>query len=244
MTGPSNALSVVVPARDEVDNLAALIREIHAALSPLEHEVIIVDDGSADGSAALLQELKRGDPQLRVLRHARPCGQSAALRSGVRAARHPWIATLDGDGQNDPADLTKLWQARPPALRPDQAWLVTGHRVQRQDGRWRRLISRGANRLRAWWLQDATPDTGCGTKLFGRAAYLDLPWFDHQHRFLPALMRRAGGVTVSMPVNHRPRAHGRSKYGTWGRACAGAVDLWGVKWLQRRNRIPEVEEIL
>jgi dolichol-phosphate mannosyltransferase len=234
---------VVVPARDEAENLAALIQEIHEALSTFEHEVLVVDDGSTDGSSALLQELRRSDPRLRILRHSRPCGQSASIRSGVRAARHAWIATLDGDGQNDPADLPKLWQARPPSLRPDQPWLAIGHRVNRRDSRWRRFISRSANRLRAWWLQDDTPDTGCGAKLFGRAAYLDLPWFDHQHRFFPALMRRAGGATVSIPVNHRPRAKGRSKYGTWGRACAGALDLWGLKWLQRRNRIPEVEEL-
>lgn len=237
-------LSVVVPARDEAENLGPLIREIHDALGSIEHEVLIVDDASTDGSAALLRDLKREDPRLRVMHHARSCGQSASLRTGARAARYPWIATLDGDGQNDPADLPKLWQARPAGLNPEQPWLAIGHRVNRRDTGWRRFSSRFANRLRAWWLQDDTPDTGCGTKLFGRAAYLDLPWFDHQHRYFPALMRRAGGATVSIPVNHRPRAHGRTKYGTWDRAWAGAVDLWGVKWLQRRNRRPEAEEII
>ncbi len=236
-------ISVVVPAHDEADNLGPLVREIHAALKEFAHEIVIVDDGSTDGTAVALREMQRADPQLRVLRHRLPCGQSAALRSGIRAARHPWIATLDGDGQNDPADLPRLWSARPPGLRPDQPWLAIGHRLNRCDTGWRRFSSRFANGLRAWWLADATPDTGCGTKLFGRAMYLDLPWFDHQHRYFPALVRRAGGATVSVPVNHRPRAHGRTKYGTWGRAWAGVVDLWGVKWLQRRNRLPQAEEI-
>ncbi len=232
-----------MPARNEAENLAALVREIHEALAQVDHEILVVDDGSDDGSAALLRELKRADARLRALRHAQPCGQSAAIRTGVRAARHAWIATLDGDGQNDPADLPNFWRARPAELRPDQPWLAIGHRVHRRDSGWRRLISRGANGLRAWWLEDDTPDTGCGTKLFGRAAYLDLPWFDHQHRYFPALMRRAGGATVSIPVNHRPRLRGRTKYGTWGRAWAGAADLIGVKWLQRRNRRPEAEEL-
>jgi dolichol-phosphate mannosyltransferase len=236
-------ISVVVPARDEAENLGQLVREIHAALNQFAHEIVIVDDGSTDDTAVALREMQRADPQLRALRHRFPCGQSAALRSGIHAARHPWIATLDGDGQNDPADLPRLWDARPPDLRPEQPWLAIGHRMHRCDTRWRRFSSRFANRLRAWWLEDATPDTGCGSKLFGRAMYLDLPWFDHQHRYFPALVRRAGGVTVSVPVNHRPRAHGRTKYGTWGRAWVGVVDMLGVKWLQRRNRLPQVEEI-
>ncbi len=217
--------------------------EIHAALAAIEHEVVVVDDCSTDGTTETLRALKAADPRLRVLRHAAACGQSAALRTGIRAARHPWIATLDGDGQNDPADLPRLWEARPAGLRPDQPWLAIGHRVDRRDTGWRRFVSRFANGLRAWWLQDATPDTGCGTKLFGRAAYLDLPWFDHQHRYFPALVRRAGGTSVSVPVHHRPRAHGRTKYTTLGRAWVGIVDLCGVKWLQRRNRLPQAEEL-
>jgi dolichol-phosphate mannosyltransferase len=236
-------LAIVVPARDEAENLSSLLDEIHAALASIEHEVIVVDDGSADGTPELLRWLRRADPRLRALRHRVPSGQSAALRSGIRAARSPWIATLDGDGQNDPADLPRLWSARPPGLRPDQPWLAIGHRVRRCDGAWRRFCSQFAFRMRAWRLGDPTPDTGCGTRLFGRAAYLDLPWFDHQHRFLPALFRRAGGAVASIPVNHRPRAHGRSKYGTWRRAWEGMTDLRGVRWLQRRNRLPEVEEL-
>jgi len=236
-------LSVVIPARDEVENLGALIAETHTALAGIEHEIVVVDDGSADASAEFLRKLRRVDPRLRAIRHTKSCGQSAALRSGVRAARHLWIATLDGDGQNDPADLPALWRARPHGLRPEDPWLAIGHRVERNDSAWRRFISRFANGLRAWLLGDATPDTGCGIKLFGRAMYLDLPWFDHQHRYLPALVRRAGGTSVSIPVSHRPRTRGRSKYGTWGRALAGIGDLIGMRWLQKRNRLPRVEEI-
>lgn len=236
-------LSVVIPARDEADNLAPLIAETHAALTRIPHEIVVVDDGSDDGTRTLLRKLRRGDPHLRALLHQRPCGQSAALRTGVRAARHPWIATLDGDGQNDPADLIVLWEARPARLLPEEPWIAIGHRVARQDDLWRRFVSRCANGVRDWVLGDATPDTGCGIKLFGRALYLELPWFDHQHRFLPALVQRAGGEAVSLPVRHRPRVHGRSKYGTWTRAFSGLGDLVGMRWLQRRNRLPRIEEI-
>ncbi len=236
-------LSVVIPARDEAENLGPLIAETHLALAEIEHEILIVDDGSTDGTAEVLRKLRRTDPRLRVLVHELSCGQSAALRTGVRAARHPWIATLDGDGQNDPADLPELWRARPPDHDPAQPWLAIGHRTQRRDTPWRRFVSRFANGVRARMLRDGTPDTGCGTKLFGRAAYLELPWFDHQHRYLPALMRRAGGESVSLPVRHRPRERGQSKYGTWGRAVAGISDLRGVRWLIKRNRLPQAREL-
>lgn len=236
-------LSVVIPARDEAENLERLIAETHAALAGIEHEIVIVDDGSADATPELLRRLRRADPRLRAIRHAESCGQSAAVRTGARAARHPWIATLDGDGQNDPADLPALWAARPPGLTPDRPWLAIGHRTRRRDTPWRRFVSRFANGLRSRMLRDGTPDTGCGTKLFGREAYLDLPWFDHQHRYLPALMRRAGGESVSIPVRHRPRERGTSKYGTWGRAVAGISDLRGVRWLIKRNRLPRAEEL-
>lgn len=234
---------MVVPARDEAANLTALLEELRHALAGRDYEVLVVDDGSTDGSAGLLRELRRADPRLRALRHAAACGQSAALRTGARAARGVWLATMDGDGQNDPADLPRLWSARPTGLAPEQPWLAIGHRIARCDGAWRAFTSACAWRARAWRLGDETPDVGCGLKLLGRAAYLDLPWFDHQHRFLPVLVRRAGGDVVSVPVAHRPRRHGRSKYGTWERAWQGLDDLRGVRWLQRRNQAPQVEEL-
>ncbi len=235
-------LSVVIPAKDEAENLPDLIREVHEALEGVEHEVVVVDDGSTDATPEVLARLRAEDERLRVLRHRVSCGQSAGLRTGIKAARYPWIATLDGDGQNDPADLPKLLAARPEGATPDRPWLAIGHRVDRHDSAWRRFSSRFAFGMRRLWLGDDTPDTGCGIKVFGRAMFLDLPWFDHVHRFLPALVRRAGGETVSVPVRHRPRLHGRSKYGTLGRAWVGLVDLFGVRWLIARNRNPEVEE--
>lgn len=236
-------LSVVIPARDEAANLPSLIAEVHAALPALSHEIVIVDDGSTDDSLQVLKRLAEHDSSLRIMRHKSSCGQSAALRTGIRAARKAWIATLDGDGQNDPADLPVFWAARPAGLSPEQPWLAIGNRVDRKDSAWRRLLSRVAFAFRRWWLDDDTPDTGCGVKLFGRAAWFDLPWFSHQHRFFPALMRRNGGCVVSLPVRHRPRRAGHSKYTTLGRTWAGIADLKGVAWLIRRNRLPVVDEI-
>jgi dolichol-phosphate mannosyltransferase len=198
------------------------------------HEIIYVDDGSDDGSIDVL----RADGGLTVLRHRQSCGQSAAIVTGVRAARGVWIATLDGDGQNDPADIPALLaraQAEPGIA------LVAGHRTRRRDTAVKRFSSRAANALRAFLLGDATPDTGCGLKVFKREVFLQLPIFDHMHRFLPALFIRAGGRVVSVPVNHRPRTRGVSKYGTLDRALVGVVDLAGVAWLQRRGRRPEIE---
>ena len=174
-------------------------------------------------------------------RHRASCGQSAAIATGVRAARAPWSATLDGDGQNDPADIPALFaQAQAHAVGPV---LVAGHRVNRRDTRVKQLSSRLANGVRAQLLKDATPDTGCGLKVFERAAFLALPHFDHMHRFLPALFIRAGGQVVSAPVNHRPRTRGRSNYGTFDRLWVGIVDLVGVAWLQRRAVRPVVEDL-
>lgn len=236
-------LSIVIPARDEAANLPTLIAEVHAALPTVPHEVVVVDDGSADDTANVLRRLLRDDPRLLVLRHRTSCGQSTALRTGIRAARKPWIATLDGDGQNDPADLPAFLAARPEGLTPERPWLAIGHRVARRDSAWRHLVSRIAFAFRRWALHDDTPDTGCGIKLFGRSAWFDLPWFSHQHRFFPALVRRNGGSVVSIPVRHRPRTAGSTKYTTLGRAWVGLADLRGVAWLIRRNRLPEVEEI-
>ncbi len=227
-------LSVVIPVKNEVENIAPLVTEITAALDGLAaYEVIYVDDGSSDRTAAEIMRLAAEVPQLRLLRHARGCGQSAAILTGVEAARGIWIATLDGDGQNDPADIPRLWHlARSaPASAP---LLVAGYRQRRRDSWSKRGASRIANAVRARLLGDATPDTGCGLKLFPRALFLDLPAFDHMHRFLPALVLRAGGTVRSVPVNHRPRRGGVSKYGVFDRLGVGIVDLFGVWWLQRR----------
>ncbi len=237
-------LSVVVPVCNEEGNILPLLAEIHAAAEPLGgFEVIFVDDGSADATFRVLREAQERYPRLRVLTHGRRSGQSAALASGFRAARAAWVATFDGDGQNDPADLTKLLAARDDAARPENLRLVCGHRTARRDGFVKRASSRVANAVRSRLLGDRTPDAGCGLKLIERAAYVDLPFFDHMHRFLPALIARGGGATVSIEVGHRPRTRGRSNYGLHDRLWVGIVDLLGVFWLRRRPMRPDVTEI-
>lgn len=236
------ALSVVVPVHDEEENVAALVEEIVAALrGRIGFEIVFVDDASTDATLETLRHALDFYPELRLIRHHAQAGQSAAIRNGVKAARGAWIATLDGDGQNDPADIPKLLAARDSG--PAEVRLVAGWRVNRRDSRSKRWASRFANALRSRLLRDATPDTGCGTKLFERAAFLDLPGFDHMHRYLPALMQRAGWKTVSVPVNHRPRAAGQSKYDNLRRAWVGLGDLLGVMWLGRRARRSTVEEV-
>jgi dolichol-phosphate mannosyltransferase len=235
-------LSVVIPVRDEADNIAPLVAEIGAALDGMvDYEIVYVDDGSGDATAEEILRLVTGTPRLRLLRHRRSCGQSAAIRTGVKAAQGAWIATLDGDGQNDPADIPRLWQIARDAP-PEPPILVNGWREQRRDSWARRRASRIANRVRAGLLRDDTPDSGCGLKLFARALYLDLPYFDHMHRFMPALVLRAGGVVRSVQVNHRPRRRGASKYAVFDRLWVGVVDLFGVMWLMRRAHRPEAHE--
>jgi dolichol-phosphate mannosyltransferase len=235
-------LSVVVPVFNEQDNVAPLINEVVAALrGRIPFEIVYVDDHSRDGTLAALQRLKQDVPELRVLHHVSQSGQSTAVRTGVKAARGAWIATLDGDGQNDPADIPKLLAQRDGA--PKDVKLFAGWRVNRQDTGSKRWASKWANKIRARMLRDDTPDTGCGIKLFERAAFLDLPYFDHMHRYLPALMQRAGWKTVSVPVNHRQRASGVSKYNNLGRALVGIRDLRGVAWLILRSKRTVVEEV-
>jgi dolichol-phosphate mannosyltransferase len=232
-------LSVIVPVHNEADNIAPLVAEIRAALDgKLAYEIVYVDDASRDGTAAALAALSAGGGSLRVVRHVARCGQSAAIRSGVRAARAPWIATLDGDGQNDPADIPSLWALRASDTAP---LMVAGQRRKRRDSWSKRISSRWANAIRRRLLKDDTPDTGCGLKLFPRALFLELPYFDHMHRFLAALMIRQGARVVSVAVNHRPRLKGTSKYGFWDRLWVGIADLLGVMWLQRRANIPRIE---
>lgn len=235
------ALSVVVPVHNEQDNIAPLVSEIVAALrGRIPFEIVYVDDASRDGSLAELRRLLAETPELRVLSHQRQSGQSTAVRNGVKAARAPWVATLDGDGQNDPADIPGLLDARESA--GAEVKLFAGWRVDRRDTLAKRLGSRIANAVRRRLLRDDTPDTGCGIKLFERDAFLDLPYFDHMHRYLPALMQRAGWKTLSVPVNHRPRTAGRSNYTNLGRLWVGLADLRGVAWLIRRSRRSQVRE--
>lgn len=239
MTTP--ALSVVVPVFNERDNVSPLIAEITAALrGRIAFEIVYVDDHSRDDTLAVLQGLKATTPELRVLHHVNQSGQSTAVRNGVKAARGAWIATLDGDGQNDPADIPKLLAKRDESAADVK--LFAGWRVDRKDTGSKRWASKWANAIRSRMLKDSTPDTGCGIKLFEREAFLDLPYFDHMHRYLPALMQRAGWKTISVPVNHRHRASGVSKYNNLNRALVGLRDLRGVAWLIARSRRTAVEE--
>ncbi|NKC29453.1 glycosyltransferase [Falsiroseomonas selenitidurans] len=233
-------ISIVIPMRNEGPNVLPLIAEIAAAMAGTAHEVVCVDDGSTDDTAQRLVEAAARHPVV-VLRHRVSCGQSAGVVSGVMAARAAWIATLDGDGQNDPADIPTLW-ARARAEASGDI-LVAGHRTKRRDSGVKRVTSRMANAVRARLLGDATPDTGCGLKVFPRALFLDLPRFDHMHRYLPALVLRAGGRVVSEPVNHRPRLRGQSNYGTLDRLAVSIADLLGVIWLQRRWKRPVAERV-
>jgi dolichol-phosphate mannosyltransferase len=226
-------LSIVVPMHNEEGNVVRLARETAVALAGREFELLLIDDGSTDATLAEALRLRSELPELRVLRHSKRLGQSAAVWSGVSAARAPWVVTLDGDGQNDPQDIRRLIAARA-AARDDAVRLVMGHRTARRDTRWRRIQSRVANTVRGRLLGDHTPDTGCGLKLFARDTFLGLPRFDHMHRFLPALFLRDGARVLSIPVGHRPRIAGRSKYGMLERLAAGLVDLCGVLWLMRR----------
>jgi len=237
-------LSVVVPVKNEQDNILPLLDEISTALDGrYDYEVIYVDDGSDDDSPRVLDQARAKYPRLRVLRHAASCGQSTAVRTGVKAARAGWIATLDGDGQNDPADIPGLMTVVQAPDCPSQLKLVAGWRKTRRDTWLKRLSSRVANAVRSRLLKDSTPDTGCGLKLFQRESFLELPYFDHMHRFLPALVLRAGGQVRSVEVHHRHRERGVSKYGLHNRLWVGIVDLFGVAWLQRRARLPVVHEV-
>ncbi len=235
-------LSVVLPLFNERDNISALIDEIVVALRDHgDFEIVCVDDASSDDTAQVLAQRLGDTPVLRVIRHRRQSGQSTAIVTGVRAARAPWIATLDGDGQNDPADLPRLLAIRNTS--PDDIGLFAGWRQQRRDSVSKRWASRLANGIRARLLQDDTPDTGCGIKLFRREDFLRLPAFNHMHRYLPALMKRAGLGTLSVPVNHRPRRAGVSKYGNLSRALVGIADLRGVAWLMRRPCLTDSAEL-
>ena len=229
-------VSIVIPAKNESDNIIALVEAIDRAMaahSPFE--IIVVDDCSTDGSVAVLLARAQTMPHLRLVRHDRSGGQSAAVHSGVKAARAPFVCTLDGDGQNPPEELPKL-VAPLLADTSGRIGLVAGQRVGRQDTWSKKIASKFANGIRGWILQDGTRDTGCGLKAFRREAFLDLPYFDHMHRYLPALFNRDGWQVAHVDVTHRQRGAGRSNYSNLQRAAVGVVDLAGVAWLLRRRK--------
>jgi glycosyltransferase involved in cell wall biosynthesis len=237
------AVSVVVPVRNEAGNIAPLVAEIEAACRPLgPFEVVYVNDGSTDATPATLAELAAARPWLHAVSHARSCGQSAAVRTGVRRARAPVVVTIDGDGQNDPAYIPKLVAALEAA--GPRAGLAAGQRLGRKDTGFKKLQSRIANAVRGAVLRDGTRDTGCGLKAVRREVYLALPYFDALHRFMPALVRREGYDVVLVDVVDRPRLTGVSNYGFFDRLWVGILDLMGVWWLIRRRRaVPDVKDL-
>ena len=238
-THPSPAsmpdVSVVIPVCNEVENVLPLAREIHAALAGrYSFEQIFVDDGSTDKTGEMVLAARaQGMPEIRLLQHVARSGQSAAVATGVRHARGRRIATLDGDGQNDPADFPRLLDALMQSASPGLK-LVMGNRTMRRDTWLRRFSSRVANGVRGWFLKDGTPDTGCGIKVFDRDVFMHMPRFRNMHRFMPALFQREGYEVISLPVNHRERTRGTSKYGLNNRLWVGIVDLWGLRWLISR----------
>ncbi len=236
---PTPRFAVVAPMLNEAENVAPMAREIAEACTPIgPFEAIFVNDGSTDGTADRIAELRSEFPWLREVRHEAPCGQSAAVRSGVIAAHAPIVCTIDGDGQNPPSEIPKLVQ---PLLDGTPGLgLVAGQRVARQDTASKKVASRLANALRARLLKDDTRDTGCGLKAFPRAVFLGLPFFDHLHRYLPALIKREGHSIQLVDVSHRAREAGSSKYTNFGRALVGIQDLLGVRWLISRRRLPTV----
>lgn len=238
----ATVLSIVVPVRNESENVLPLVEEIYAALDGgPAFEVIYVNDGSDDDTAAKLAEAAARFAGFRSIAHEESCGQSAAIWTGVRAATGTWIVTLDGDGQNDPADIPALTEIALAAGEGGALHMVAGIRRRRRDTWLKRLSSRIANRVRQSLLKDGVSDTGCGLKVVRRDAFLELPFFDHMHRFLPALIIRGGGEVRCVEVNHRPRLRGTSNYGLFDRLWVGIIDLLGVAWLQRRAKRPVIK---
>jgi glycosyltransferase involved in cell wall biosynthesis len=232
-------VAVVTPMLNEAGGAAAFIAEIAAALAGRNFEIIVVNDGSTDDTGAILKTLKADIPQLRIVAHGENAGQSRALRSGVLSARARIIAMLDGDGQNDPADIPQLLAVLEAGNDGNDLAMVAGERRDRQDTAAKKWASNLANNIRRALLKDGAADTGCGLKLFYREAFLRLPYFDHMHRYLPALMRREGFAVAFVPVSHRARMHGASKYTNFGRFLVAIRDLTGVLWLMARSRSPK-----
>jgi len=243
--GANPLVSVLIPAKDEAGNIGTLVEEIHRALAGrFEHEIVLVDDGSADGTGEVfLQRCQEvGSPAL-LIRHQRSAGQSTALWTAAQHARGRFLVTIDGDGQNDPADIPALVEQGLSMQESHRHFCIAGFRKNRRDTRWKKIQSRIANAVRRRILDDGVPDTGCGLKLVPRATWLFLPYFDHMHRFVPALVKRLGGAIAVVPVNHRHRVAGVSKYTAWNRLWVGIVDMMGVRWLIRRSKLPVVERM-
>jgi len=232
-------LSVVAPMMNEALGAAEFVSEIAGALAGVRHEIIVVNDGSSDGTGDVLRKIRAEIPQLRIIHHDENAGQSRALRTGILAARSETIAMIDGDGQNDPADIPPLLAALKKARESCELAMIAGERRNRQDSAAKKWASNIANGIRRRLLKDGATDTGCGLKVFYREAFLRLPYFDHMHRYLPALMRREGFEVEFMPVSHRPRVHGASKYTNLGRFLVAIRDLTGVLWLMSRSRSPK-----
>ncbi len=232
----SSPVSIVIPVYNEAENIGLLAQEISVALQDRSYEMIFVDDASTDDTRSRLISLRSDFPNLRILAHRRNAGQSRALYTGILAAHHPLIATLDGDGQNNPADIPLLLEMANQKKLSSHLAMIAGRRVKRQDSAWKRLASRLGNGVRKWLLGDDTDDTGCGLKIFRRDVFVKLPFFDHMHRFLPALVLREGYGVISMDVSHRPRHAGQSKYTNFGRLWVSLFDLMGVLWLKKRSR--------
>ena len=230
--------SVVSPVRNEAENVESLVREISQALAGRAFEIIFVDDSSQDDTRARLFALKDKIPNLRVIGHRKNAGQSRAVRTGVLAARSPVVLTLDGDGQNDPGDLPGLLAQRNRADAPGDLALVQGRRDKRVDSGWKKFGSRFANNIRRSMLKDSNTDSGCGMRAFKRDAYLQIPYFDHMHRYLPALMQSEGFMVEERAVGHRARKHGQSNYTNFGRLADAFSDMRGVMWLRKRRRSP------
>lgn len=237
-------VSAVIPAKNEAENIEPLVSEIIEQFgSRNDFEIIYVDDGSTDSTADKVLLLSLKYPGIvRLVQHDFSVGQSTAIHSGVSLAKGELIVTLDADGQNDPVDMLALIN-KSESFEKGADYCVAGYRRMRKDTQWKRLQSRIANKIRSRLLNDNTPDTGCGLKVFPKHTFLKLPYFDHMHRFLPALIKRQGGVIVVMEVSHRNRQFGQSKYGMWGRLSAGIIDMLGVIWLQRRAKLPNISEI-
>lgn len=236
-------VSVIVPMYNEVDNAEPLATEIATSLSGVvEFEIIMVDDGSKDGTDKKLKSIQSTISELRIVTHDANFGQSAGIISGARAAKFPWLVTLDGDGQNDPADIPKLVDLANKHLNDAEPPFVAGNRQKRHDSTVRRISSRVANGVRYSLLRDDCLDTGCSLKLFARKEFLQIPHFNHLHRFLPAVFKRQGSKVYNVPVNHRSRTHGTSKYGINNRLWPGLIDLFGVLWLKKRACNPKLKD--
>lgn len=236
-------VSVLIPAKDESGNIGSLVAEIVAALQPVcSYEIVLVDDGSSDGTGEVfLSRCRVLGASAQLLRHERSCGQSTALWTAARHARARYLVTIDGDGQNDPADIPALLAEAQKLAGQGPDFCIAGFRKNRRDTEWKKIQSKIANAVRRRILDDGVPDTGCGLKLIPRRTWLTLPYFDHMHRYIPALVRRLGGRISVVAVNHRHRQAGVSKYTAWNRVWVGIVDMFGVRWLTRRSKLPQLE---